>query len=92
MQEFEDIEMEPFAVDGLTLPMIRLNEIDLPETLIKVGEQEYRYERSYPFKGYGAIMPGYVAEQMNAGRRPLVVERLDRYYLYFAVEPAAPAS
>ena len=89
MQEFDDLEMEPFALEGLTLPMIRLNDIDLPGTLIKVGGEEYKYERSYPFKGYGAVMPKYVAEQLNAGRKPLVVERLDRYYLYFAVEPVA---
>jgi hypothetical protein len=91
MQEFDDRELEPFAVDNLTLPLLRLNDIDLPETLIKVGDQEYQYDRSYPFKGYGAIMPGYVIEQMNAGRKPLVVERLDRYYLYFEVQEAAAA-
>jgi hypothetical protein len=92
MQEFPDTELEPFAVDGLTLPLLRLNDIDLPATLIKVGEREYRYDRSYPFKGYGAIMPKYVAEQTAQGREPLVVERMDRYYLYFAVESSVPAA
>lgn len=85
MQEFDDTDLEAFAADGLTLPLLRLNDIDLPSTLIRVGEQEYQYDRSYPVKGYGAVMPAYVAEQVSAGRKPLVVERFDRYYLYFAV-------
>ena len=91
MQEFDDVELEPFAADGLTLPLLRLNDIDLPSTIIKVSGQEYQYDRSYPFKGYGAVMPKYVAEQIAAGKKPLIVERLDRYYLYFAVKPAAAA-
>jgi hypothetical protein len=90
MQEFPDIDLEPFALDSLTLPLLKLNDIDLPGTVIKVGDAVYQYDRSYPFKGYGAIMPKYVAEQMNAGRKPLVVERLDRYYLYFETD-AVPA-
>ncbi len=88
MQEFDDADLEPFAADGLTLPLLRLNEIDLPETHIAVGGQEYQYDRSYPVTGYGAILPKYVAEQVAAGKKPLVVERIDRYYLYFATEAA----
>jgi hypothetical protein len=91
MQEFDDTELEPFAADSLTLPLLRLNDIDLPGTLIRVGDQEYQYDRSYPIKGHGAIMPRYVSEQMNAGKKPLMVERFTRYYLYFAVE-APPAA
>ena len=91
MQQYDDTELEPFAADGLTLPLLRLNDVDVPSTLIKVGEQEYQYDRSYPFKGYGAILPKYVAEQIATGKKPLMVERIDRYYLYFAVKPASAA-
>ncbi|HXH23578.1 MAG TPA: hypothetical protein VNN10_16295 [Dehalococcoidia bacterium] len=89
MQEFDDTDLEAFAVDGFTLPLLNLNDVDLPMTLIRVGGRDYQYDRSYPHKGYGAIMPAYVAEQVAAGRKPLVVERGDRYYLYFEVAPAA---
>ena len=93
MQEYDDADLEPFVADGLTLPLLRLNDIDLPETIIKVGGQEYEYERSYPFKGYGAVMPKYLEEQIAAGRKPLIVERINRYYVYFAVqEPPPPAA
>jgi hypothetical protein len=90
VQAFDDLELEPLSVENLTLPLLRLNDIDLPATLITVGGDEYQYDRSYPIKGYGAIMPPYVSEQIAAGRKPLVVERLNRYYLYFATA-AAPA-
>jgi hypothetical protein len=88
IQEFDDVDLEQFAADGLTLPLLRLNDIDLPGTVIRVGGRDYQYDRSYPFKGYGAVLPGYLAEQIAVGRRPLIVERVDRYYVYFEL-PAA---
>ena len=88
MQEFDDADLEPFAADDLELPLLRMHDIDIATTLIKVGDEEYQYDRSYPEKGYGAVMPAYVREQIAAGKKPLIVERLDRYYVYWAVEPA----
>lgn len=92
MQEFDDVDLEPLSAEGLTLPLLRLNDIDLPATLITVGGDNYQYDRSYPIKGYGAVMPPYVAAQIAAGRKPLVVERLSRFYLYFAAPATAAPS
>ena len=84
--EFEDAEMEPLPIDaGLVVPVIRLTLSGMPpDTAIKVGGQEYVYDRSYPIKGYSAVLPGYLKEQMAAGKRPLLVERPDRFYVYLA--------
>jgi hypothetical protein len=79
------------VVDDLELPLLRLNDIDVPATLLRVNMRDFQYDRSYPIKGYGAIMPAYVLEQVAAGRKPLVVERLTRYYLYWEVEPEPEA-
>ena len=84
MLEFEDTELEPFAQNGLTVPLIRLTAAGLPSVDIKVGEQQYHYDRSYPIKGHSAVMPGYLKEQLAAGKKPLVIERPDRFYIYFA--------
>jgi hypothetical protein len=90
--EFDDSLLDPFAADGLTVPLLRLNEIHLPQTEIMVGNQEYEYSRSYPVKGYGAVMPKFLLEQVAAGKKPLIVERMDRYYVYLSKEPAAAAA
>ena len=93
MREFADTLLEPFDVDRLTVPLLRLtDDFDIPSVDIKVSGQEYRYDRSYPIKGYGAIMPKYLLEQVAAGKKPLLVERPERFYLYWAVEEAVGAA
>ena len=92
MQEYDDRLLEPFDVGGLVVPLLRLMTADVPAVDIKVGGQEFRYDRSYPVKGYGAVLPKYLAEQVAAGKRPLLIERPERYYVYWAAEqPAAVA-
>ena len=81
--EFDDALLEPFPADGLTVPLLKLTD-RLPAVEIKVGEVEYRYDRSYPIKGHSALMPRYLQEQVGAGKKPLIVERPDRFYVYFA--------
>ena len=78
--------MEAFPADGFFVPLIRMTSGPLPSAAIKVGDREYRYARSYPIKGYSAVMPGYLKEQAAAGKKPLLVERPDRLYVYFAAE------
>jgi hypothetical protein len=93
VREFDDVLLEPFDVDRLTVPLLRLtDDADLPAVDIKVSGQEYRYDRSYPIKGYSAIMPQYVLEQVGAGKKPLLVERPERFYLYWAIEEAVGAA
>ena len=85
MLTFEDADLVPMALDGgLVVPLLRLTGSEPPEVHIVLGEQEYSYDRSYNIKGYSAVMPKYVAELMSAGKKPLVIERPTRYYLYVA--------
>ena len=84
--EFPDTELEPFPLDGMIVPAIRRTlEEQAPSANVKVGGEAYLYDRSYPIKGYSAVLPAYLREQMDAGKRPLLVERPDRVYVYFAV-------
>jgi hypothetical protein len=82
--ELEDDLLEPFPADGLMVPLIRIAE-DVPPTDLVVGGQPYRYDRSYPIKGYAAVMPRYLLELVNTGKKPLLIERPDRFYVYLSV-------
>jgi hypothetical protein len=82
--EFDDAELEPFPADGLLVPLIRMTTGGPPSISVKVADQSYNYDRSYPIKGHSAVMPGYLKEQVAAGKRPLLIERPDRFYVYFA--------
>jgi hypothetical protein len=83
--ELEDTLLEPFPMDGLVVPVIRMTTDALPEVNLLVGDQAYRYDRSYPIKGYSAVLPRYLSEQVATGKKPLLIERPDRLYVYFAV-------
>lgn len=85
MLEFDDRQLETYREAGVSAPFLRLNRgVDLPPVEIKVGDQEYRYDRSYPIKGHSAVMPGYLQECVEQGKQPLVIERIQRYYVYLA--------
>lgn len=84
MLEVEDTSLEPFPMDGIVVPVVRMTGDDLVAVELLVGDQPYHYDRSYPIKGHSAVLPGYLREQMAAGKKPLLVERPDRFYVYFA--------
>ncbi len=85
MLQFEVSDIEGFPMDSLTLPRIRMTTGDMPpDSEIRVGDQVYEYERSTPIKGHSAHLPRYLNEQIVAGKQPLILERVDRFYVYFA--------
>jgi hypothetical protein len=83
MMQFEDTELDELGLDGLLVPRIRMTTYGLPAINIAVGDQEYVYDRSYPIKGHSATLPRMIREAMAEGKKPLVVERPDRFYVYY---------
>ena len=82
--EFEPADLDYFVIDGMSIPEIRLTMAEEPPKVeIEVGDQAYRSDRSVPIKGHSAVLPRYLREQMAAGKRPLLIERPDRLYVYF---------
>jgi hypothetical protein len=84
MQEIDDALLETYEEAGLLLPALRLTGGGPPQVELLVGGQLYRYQRSFPIKGHSAVMPAYLREQLNDGKKPLVVERPDRFYVYLS--------
>jgi hypothetical protein len=82
--ELDELELEPLPLDGMEVPRIRVYGPP-PFSQARLGEQEYRYERSFPVKGHGANLPNFIREQTSAGKIPLVLEREDRFYIYLSV-------
>jgi hypothetical protein len=86
VEEFDESQLEPLPIDGLEVPRIRLTlEEEPPFHKVKVGNQTYQYEKSYPIKGHGATLPRFVREQMGAGRKTLLIERPTRFLVYLDV-------
>jgi hypothetical protein len=86
VDEFEESQLEPLSIDGLDVPLIRLTQEEKPPFYqVKVGDQTYEYAKSYPIKGHGATLPRFVREQMDAGRKTLLIERPSRYLVYLNI-------
>jgi hypothetical protein len=82
--ELDELEIEPLPLDGMEVARIRVHGPP-PFSQTKLGEQEYRYERSFPVKGHGASLPNFIREQVAEGKTPLVLERENRFYVYLSV-------
>lgn len=86
VDEFELDQVEPLPIDGLEIPRIRLTLGEpTPYHQVRVGDQAYQYEKSYPIKGHSATLPKYVREQLGAGRKPLLIERPTRFLVYLDI-------
>jgi hypothetical protein len=84
--EFEATDLDVYVIDGVSVPRIRLTIGETaPSVELRVGEQLYRWDRSYPIKGHSAVLPPYLQRQMLEGKSPLLIERPDRFYIYLAV-------
>jgi hypothetical protein len=83
VQELDETQLDPLDVADLEIPRVRLTLGEpTPYFEVKLGDQPYRYERSFPIKGHGATLPRYAREQMAAGRKILLLERPQRFLVY----------
>ena len=85
MLELEDALIDVLPLDGMMVPRIRMTTWGLPEVEIKVGDDVYEYQKSYPIKGHSATLPKFAREAMAAGRKPLIIERPTRFLVYLDV-------
>jgi hypothetical protein len=85
MAEYADARIETYDIEGVPVPVLKQTMGEGPPKIEIVAEgHTFHYDRSYPVKGHSAVLPGYLREQMAAGKQALLIERPDRFYVYFA--------
>jgi hypothetical protein len=87
-------EPGPLHLDSSAVGTIDLGPIEVPyvdlhnapyvHKRLEINGAEYAWERSFPVKGGSAVMPDAVSALLAAGRKVLVGERSERYYIYLA--------
>jgi len=82
--EIDPAEVGDLELDRFEVPYVDLEGAPLMHSRLIVGDTEYVYLRSFPIKGHSAVMPAAVAALVAEGRRVLVAERTDRYYVFVA--------
>jgi hypothetical protein len=82
MRELDASELGTLELDGNWLPYLDLTDDGFLPTHVSMAGNEYAYRESFPIRGHGATMPPALADLREQGKRPLIVERDDRYYLF----------
>ncbi|HET6614982.1 MAG TPA: hypothetical protein VFH62_03765 [Dehalococcoidia bacterium] len=82
MLEINPNTLGTIEIDGRWVPYLNLYELESIPTRLKIANDEYAFTRSAPVRGHGAVLPDEIREARNAGKRSVIVEREDRYYVF----------
>ena len=87
-QEEAVLEIDPSELSTLELdadtwvPYIDLYDLQFIPTRLKIVDEEYAFQSSIISFGSSATLPGTIRELRGAGKKPVIVERKDRYYVF----------
>jgi len=82
MLEIDPSTLGTLEVDGFWVPYLDLYDVDFLPTRLKMVNDEYAFKNSVPRSGHGAILPQELRELRAEGKRAIIVEREDRYYVF----------
>ncbi len=80
--EIDPAQLGTLELDGFWVPYIDLNDRDFVPARIEIVADEYAFNRSFNIFGHGAMMPQAIRELRAEGKKPVVVQRGERYYVY----------
>ena len=69
-------------LDGMWVPYVNMYEADFVPTHLRVVNDQYNFRNSVPRMGHGAILPQEIRELRADGKKSIIVERGDRYYVF----------
>jgi hypothetical protein len=79
--ELEPDLLETLYVDGVELPFMDFGPAE-PRLRLRLEGEEYAFSRSYPRRGFGAVLGKDVRQLLDEGKRLLVARFGDRHYLF----------
>ena len=87
-----DTTVREIDLDGTVVYVLNLTGTAQMDVDLRFQGEDYRYASSVLAKGYGAVLPGRVHQALEEGRKVLLVQRGERYYLYrtSACPPSQP--
>ena len=86
MLELLATDLGTLELNGLWVPYIDLVDEPFLPTRLKLGQDEYAWHSSTIIRGHGAELPAKIRDLRSAGKKPIIVEREGRYYVF--VSPA----
>jgi hypothetical protein len=84
MLEIDPSQLGTLDMGGYWVPYLNLQDLDFVPTRITMARDEYDFKKSAPTLGHGAVLPDELRAARDAGKKTVIVERGDRYYLFVA--------
>jgi hypothetical protein len=84
--ELDPNQLGTLELDGIWVPYVDLHDEPFMPTRIVMGTDEYAFSSSIIIRGHGATLPGKIRDLRASGKKPIIAERDDRYYVF--VTPA----
>jgi hypothetical protein len=82
MLEINAADLGTLTLEGLWAPYIDMVDADFLPTRLKLGADEYGFESSIIVSGHSAVLPGRLRALRESGKKALIAEREDRYYVF----------
>ncbi|MDP2949843.1 MAG: hypothetical protein Q8P22_09940 [Chloroflexota bacterium] len=79
--ELDPALLETLYVDGVEMPFVEFGPVE-PVLRLRLEGEEYDFQRSYPRKGFSAILGKDARELLKDGRKLLVARFGERLYLF----------
>jgi hypothetical protein len=80
--KIDPAQLGTLDLEGLWAPYIDLADEEFLPARVTIGDDEYAFESSVIVKGHGAVLPGKIRQLRGAGKKPVIAERADRYYVF----------
>lgn len=80
--ELAPADLGTLDLDGLWVPYIDLYDEKFLPTRVRLGAEEYAFESSIIIFGHSATLPAKIRALRAAGKKPLIIQRGDRYYTF----------
>ena len=73
--------LETLFVDGVEIPFMDFGPVE-PTLRLRLEGEEYAFRRSYPRRGFGAVLGKDARPLLSEGKKLLVARFGDRHYLF----------
>ncbi len=80
--ELDPKDLGTLELDGQWVPYVDLFDEKFIPTRISVGKDEYAFNSSQIIFGHGATLPGKIRDLRASGKKPIIAERANRYYVF----------
>ena len=80
--ELDPSRLGTLELDGQWVPYVDLYDEAFMPTRIAVGKDEYAFDSSQIIRGHSATLPAKISELRASGKKPMIAERANRYYVF----------